>query len=53
MAICPSGHSSSTDDYCDVCGNLPAHVFAGNTVMARLTLTNRRWWAIGEMNVYP
>lgn len=20
MAICPSGHSSSTDDYCDVCG---------------------------------
>ena len=25
--------------------SLPAHVFAGNTVMARLTLTNRRWWA--------
>jgi uncharacterized protein (DUF58 family) len=24
---------------------LPMHVFAGTTLMGRLTLTNRRWWA--------
>jgi uncharacterized protein (DUF58 family) len=25
--------------------SLPMHIFAGNTVIARLMLTNRRWWA--------
>jgi uncharacterized protein (DUF58 family) len=25
--------------------SLPMHIFAGNTVIGRLTLTNRRWWA--------